>query len=90
MTIKPLNPFIHADGKKPSCMEMLQLILDGEASPEQQAYFKSHMDHCLPCFKSYDVDITIKELLKTRCCGDSIPNELIDQIKTQISKNLTS
>jgi len=23
------NPFIHADGKKPTCMEMLQTILDG-------------------------------------------------------------
>ena len=64
-----INPFMLADGKKPSCMEMLQLILDGEATVEQQAYFKSHMDKCAPCFKSYDLGNTIKELLKTRCCG---------------------
>jgi mycothiol system anti-sigma-R factor len=85
---KPLNPFILEDGKKPTCMEMLQVIVDGQATSEQQVYFKNHMDHCLPCFKSYDLDTTIKELLKTRCCGDSVSNELVDQIKSQISKNL--
>ncbi|MBK7649482.1 MAG: mycothiol system anti-sigma-R factor [Flammeovirgaceae bacterium] len=85
-----VNPFILADGKKPSCMEMLQLILDGEATGEQQTYFKSHMDKCAPCFKSYDLDNTIKELLKTRCCGDSVPAGLVEQIKNQISLNKAS
>ncbi len=87
---KLYNPFILSDGNKPSCMQMLQLILDGEASHEQEAYFKSHMDQCSPCFKSYSLDIKIKELLKTRCCGESAPTELIEQIKMQISQNATS
>jgi mycothiol system anti-sigma-R factor len=87
---KHYNPFIHVDGNKPSCMQMLQLILDGEASHEQEAYFKSHMDQCSPCFKSYSLDIQIKELLKTRCCGESAPTELIEQIKMQISRNTAS
>ena len=85
-----VNPFILAHGKKPSCIEMLQLILDGQATAEQQAYFKSHMDKCAPCFKSYDLDNTIKELLKTRCCGDSVPAGLVEQIKVQISQNQPS
>jgi len=87
---KLYNPFILSDGSKPSCMQMLQLILDGEASHEQQEYFKSHMDQCSPCFKSYSLDIKIKELLKTRCRGESAPIELIEQIKMQISQNMTS
>lgn len=81
------NPFILADGRKPNCMEMLQLILDGEASAEQQDYFKSHMDSCMPCFKSFHLDMSIKELVKTRCCGDQAPQSLVDQIKMQISQN---
>ena len=85
-----LNPFLQSDGKKPSCMEMLHLILDGEASHEQQEYFKSHMDRCMPCFKSYNLDMTLKELLKTRCCGGPAPADLIEQIKTQISQNTPS
>lgn len=84
------NPFVLADGKKPGCMEMLQLILDGEATPGQQYYFKSHMDICMPCFKSYSLDMSIKELLKSRCCGDQVPQGLVEQIKMQIRQNTTS
>jgi len=58
------NPFIQADGKKPTCMEMLQSILDGQATKEQKDYFKQHMDGCMPCYKSYNLDMAIKELLQ--------------------------
>ena len=84
----PTNPFISNAGKKPTCMEMLQLILDGESTHEQREYFKSHMDHCMPCFKSYQLDMTIKELLKTKCCGGDAPSELVHKIKNQISQNI--
>lgn len=80
------NPFILADGTKPNCMEMLQLILDGEASIEQQDYFRNHMDLCGPCFKSYNLNMSIKELVKTRCCGDPVPQGLVEQIKMQIGQ----
>lgn len=86
----PNNPFVLADGKKPTCIEMLQVIIDGEASDEQQEYFKNHMDRCLPCFKSYDLDMAIKRLLKTKCCGGDAPIDLVDQIKMQISQNSAS
>ncbi len=84
------NPFVLADGSKPNCMEMLQLILDGEATADQQEYFKTHMNLCMPCFKSYNLDMSIKELLKSRCCGDQVPPGLVDQIKMQIGQNATS
>jgi len=81
------NPFVSVTGKKATCMEMLQFILDGEATAEQREYFKTHMDHCMPCFKSYELDMAIKELLKNKCCGGEAPNDLIAQIKSQISQN---
>ncbi len=82
------NPFVTASGKKPTCMEMLQLILDGQATAEQTGYFRSHMDQCMPCFKSYQLDMSIKELLCTKCsCGEA-PPELIQQIKSQIRQNI--
>lgn len=84
------NPFIQANGTKPTCMEMLQLILDGEATAEQRDYFNAHMDRCMPCFKSYHLDIKIKELLKSKCCGGQVPADLVDQIKFQISQQTTS
>jgi anti-sigma factor (TIGR02949 family) len=80
------NPFLRADGTKPSCMQMLQFILDGEASAEQKDYFRSHMDRCMPCFKNYEVDMTIKEMLKIKCRGEEVPKELVDQLKDQIKQ----
>jgi mycothiol system anti-sigma-R factor len=69
-------------------MEMLQVILDGQATQDQHAYFKQHMDHCMPCFKNYELDMAIKELLKTKCCGGEAPTELVSKIRTQIAQNI--
>jgi len=80
------NPFTTSSGKRATCMEMLQLILDGEVTTEQREYFKAHMDMCMPCFETYRVDMAIKQLVKDRCCGDEAPNELIMQIRSQITQ----
>ena len=84
---EPTNPFTTSTGKNPSCMEMLQLILDGQVTSEQREYFRSHMDHCIPCFKSHQVDMAIKELLQSKCCGGGAPSDLVQQIKNQIERN---
>ncbi len=84
-----VNPFIQADGTKPSCMQMLQIILDEQASADQKEYFKFHMAKCLPCFKSYNIDATIKELLKSKCCAGEAPHDLIEVIKQKINQQLS-
>jgi len=83
------SPFIKSDGTKCTCMEMLQQMLDTEVTEEQREYFKKHIDHCLPCYKSYDLEMTIKELLKSKCCGNDVPAEVIDQIKSQINQKIS-
>ena len=80
------NPFISTTGKRVTCMEMLQLILDDQVTPEQREYFVAHMANCMPCFETYQVDMAIKHLLKNRCCGGDAPKDLIVQIKAQIAK----
>jgi anti-sigma factor (TIGR02949 family) len=75
--------------KQHSCREILQHILDGDATPEQQESFKAHMEECLPCYKGYELEMAIKALLKTRCSGNGAPGELIERIKNQIQKNPT-
>lgn len=83
---RPTNPFLSASGKDITCMEMLQLVLDGEVTEEQRAYFDAHMEQCMPCFKSHEVDMSIKQLVKTNCCGDGAPLELLNEIREKISK----
>ncbi|HZY80188.1 MAG TPA: mycothiol system anti-sigma-R factor [Cyclobacteriaceae bacterium] len=82
------NPFL-VNGKKSTCLEMLQVILDGEASDEQKEYFKQHMDICLPCFKGYELDMAIKQLVKSKCCGGDAPSDLVEQIRITISQKIS-
>jgi mycothiol system anti-sigma-R factor len=82
-----VNPFVKPDQSKPTCMEMLQTILDGEATADQKEYFKTHMDQCMPCYKSYDLDMALKQLVQSKCCGGEAPTDLIEKIKVQISNN---
>lgn len=69
------------------CMEMLQLIVDGEASPEQKEHFlKHHLEECLPCYKNYHLEVEIRQLLKTKCTGEA-PADLIETIKARVAQN---
>ena len=70
------------------CMEMLQLIVDGEASPEQKENFLvHHLEECMPCYKNYHLEVYISQLLKKKCTGQA-PQELIDSIKAKVISNL--
>ncbi|MEQ9592594.1 MAG: anti-sigma factor [Cyclobacteriaceae bacterium] len=79
------NPFASPDGKRPTCLEMLQVILDGDASKDQQEYFASHMEECMPCYKNHQLDLQIRALIKSKCCGGNVPADLIDKIKSQVN-----
>lgn len=79
------NPFTSSTGKKATCLEMLQTILDGNASDEQQVYFKQHMEKCMPCYKAHELDMQIKHLLKSRCSGNHVPPDLLEKIKNQVN-----
>ncbi|MEK6780195.1 MAG: mycothiol system anti-sigma-R factor [Bacteroidota bacterium] len=87
---KPESPFLKQDGTKCSCMDMLQQMLDSEVTDEQREYFKQHLDHCMPCYKNYDLEMTIKELLKSKCCGSDVPSDLLQEIQMQITQKISS
>lgn len=72
---------------KKDCMEMLQLIIDGEASPTQKAHFREHLDQCMPCYRHYHLEMAIRELLKVKCNHEA-PPELVESIKMKISQNM--
>ncbi|MCU0398215.1 MAG: zf-HC2 domain-containing protein [Cyclobacteriaceae bacterium] len=71
-----------------SCLEMLQLMIDGDPTPEQRAHFESHIMECMPCYESYNLDMAVRLLLKSKCTGNGAPPQLIEKIKMQISQNL--
>jgi anti-sigma factor (TIGR02949 family) len=88
MSIPDLSKMKQDCPNQRECIEMLQLIVDGEASPEQKDHFlKHHLEECLPCYKNYHLELAIRQLLKTKCNGEA-PQELIDSIKTKVIQNL--
>lgn len=78
-----------SSGKR-TCMQMLQDMIDGDATPEQQEEFKDHMYGCMPCYQKYNLEMVIKELIKSKCCGKDAPPDLIQQIKAKIEQNTPS
>lgn len=73
---------------KRDCLQLLQSILDGEATPEEKDHFlKDHLEQCMPCYKNYNLEMAIRQLLKTKC-SDSAPQELVDSIRKKVTENL--
>lgn len=68
-----------------TCLEILNAVMDGEATPEQEEMFVKHIQTCMPYYEIYNLDKTIKELLKSRCCGKDVPNDLLDAIKSRVN-----
>jgi mycothiol system anti-sigma-R factor len=70
------------------CFEKLQMILDGEATSQEKDHFlKEHLEQCMPCYKSYHLEVTIRELLKSKCCQHA-PQDLVDNIRKKVIQNL--
>jgi len=70
------------------CLQMLQSILDGEATPQQKDHFmKEHLEQCMPCYKNYHLEVAIRELLKSKCTQHA-PPDLVDDIRRKVVQNL--
>lgn len=68
------------------CLEMLQMILDGEATQQERDTFISrHLQECLPCYNNYHLELAIRNLLKSKCLEKSAPADLIAIIKSKIN-----
>lgn len=66
------------------CLEILYLMLDNEATNEQENYLNSHLDHCLVCFEQYEVEKQIRQLLKTKLTNQAVPADLAQSIRNKI------
>ena len=68
------------------CMRILNLVLDGEASAEEEEYFFSHIESCMICFAHFNVEKKIRELIKRKLNKKNIPIELVTDIRNKIVK----
>ena len=70
--------------KKEECLKILQLMLDGEASDNEEKFFVEHKEHCIQCLEMFDVEKSIRDAIKTKLQKKAVPTELIESIKSKI------
>ena len=64
--------------------------LDGEMGSDDCVRIREHLEHCGPCLKEYDLDQTLKALVRRSCGCEVAPAELRMQIMSRITTiNLT-
>lgn len=68
-----------------NCREILQLVLDGQATAEETETLREHLKQCPDCHNRYEVDSTVVEMLKKNCCGSPEPHDLMAQVKAQLN-----
>ena len=64
--------------------ELVELVLDGEASSTEETYLKRHLNHCLKCLDSYNVDREIRELIKLKMAKQQVPSDLAETIRQKL------
>lgn len=70
------------------CSQLLQLVLDGEASPEQEDRFFKHIDHCTYCLNGYELEKSIRMLIKSKIKKQTVPADLVESIKLKIRQTV--
>ncbi|MGB3466834.1 MAG: hypothetical protein WBA74_16255 [Cyclobacteriaceae bacterium] len=66
------------------CYEILKLMIDSQATGEQEKYFKEHIESCIHCFKQYKLERELKTMIRHQADRQTVPSDLIDTIRTAI------
>jgi anti-sigma factor (TIGR02949 family) len=70
--------------KDDECNRLLQVILDGEASENDEKNFFQHIKNCSYCYNRYMLEKSIRKLIRTKMKKESVPADLVDSIKLKI------
>ena len=68
-------------------LDLLQVILDGESTREEEKFFYKHLDECDPCFRHFDTYKTMIEAVKLKVERKKCPGYVLNSIRNNI-KNI--
>ena len=66
------------------CLELVRLMLDDEATEADSLYVTKHIDGCYRCYDNYDLENTIRKVVKDKASDLKVSDELISEIKSKI------
>jgi anti-sigma factor (TIGR02949 family) len=67
-------------------VQILDLIVDGEADSDDQHYFYKHVEECAPCFGVYNKEQKLRAFLKESVKRKTVPAHLSNNIKSLIQE----
>jgi anti-sigma factor (TIGR02949 family) len=75
----------------PDCekvINILEMIIDEEATSEDQTYFYSHLEDCSSCFDAHKHQKMLKDFLKLNVKRKDVPASLISTIKNIVQETV--
>lgn len=72
---------------KEKCTEVLQLIIDGEATREDEDYFNNHIVQCIDCSRYFMLEQSIRDALRNKVNRMRAPEDFIHQLRMKIKKS---
>ncbi|WP_242923680.1 anti-sigma factor family protein [Pontibacter liquoris] len=76
-------------GHETNCEKIIKLldaVVDGEASAEEQIFFNGHIEECVPCFESHQKQKLLKGLVSGHLKRRIVPDRLAFSIKAKIQE----
>lgn len=71
-------------------VEILDLIIDNEATSDDKDFFYSHIDKCAPCLDYYEVEKDLKDFIvqtvEKKKCSESLKNSIEQKMQELFSK----
>ena len=71
------------------CISVINLIIDGEANKEEEAFFYSHIQDCLHCAQYYKLEQSIREAIRKKLEVKEAPEELIMEVRKRVQESLS-
>ena len=71
---------------KQDCADFLERIvylLDNELDDAECALVRIHLEECHPCFETYDLQRTVKQIV-ARSCTEKAPDGLRERVRVRI------
>ena len=62
----------------------LQPYLDRQLTGDEVSMIEMHLGECEYCRERYHFEAQLRETVKTVCCGDPVPKDLVDKVRLQL------
>ncbi|MBB6611396.1 zf-HC2 domain-containing protein [Pontibacter sp. Tf4] len=82
------EPAGEMDGACGQVADLLDSMVDGEATAEEQRFFNSHIEECVNCFENHQKQKLLKGLISGHLKRVIVPESLAQTIKAKIQETI--